>query len=109
VEFWLPHPYAFAPFAHGIWLVTAMSVPGLYRMSRDRAPVAAFFYSVLLIYPLLYYLVQSDMRYRYPIFWISLIAAGYGLTRLRWLSPARCASVGAVLLVSLARPWLWAW
>jgi len=63
--------------ARVIWMITALSFPGLFLMARRREPVTAFVLVVLAFYPLMYYVVVSDMRYRYPVLWLSLLAAGY--------------------------------
>jgi hypothetical protein len=60
-----------------IWLATALSIPGLIVMARRREPVILFVAAVLLIYPLAYYFVVTDVRYRYPVLWLSLLPAGY--------------------------------
>ena len=101
VEFWFPAveaaPAGPTPFAdyglspevvanwvrqqnfisYGIWIIMALSIPGLYLMVRRCEPVTMFFVIVLAIYPLMYYVVVSDIRYRYPVLWLSLLAAGY--------------------------------
>jgi hypothetical protein len=59
-----------------IWLSTLLSIPGLILMMRRRAQVIPFVLFVLLIYPLMYYIVVSDVRYRLPILWLSLLPAG---------------------------------
>jgi hypothetical protein len=63
--------------AYAIWIVTGLSVPGLILMVRRREAVTLFVLAVLAIYPLMYYVVVSDMRYRYPVLWLSLLPAGY--------------------------------
>jgi hypothetical protein len=65
--------------AYAVWIITALSVPGLFLMARRRELLTAFVLMVFAIYPLLYYVVVSDVRYRYPILWLSLLAAGYFL------------------------------
>lgn len=46
------------------------------------------------IFPLMYYLIVSDIRYRYPVLWLTLLPAGHFLSWLanqlaaRW-SPSR--------------------
>jgi hypothetical protein len=60
-----------------IWLVTALSVPGLFLMVLKREPVSAYVLTVLGIYPLMYYIVLIDMRFRFPTIWLSLLPAGY--------------------------------
>ena len=47
-----------------------------------RVPAAWFLLTVAAIYPLLYYVVVSDVRYRYPVLWLSLLCAGYLLSEL---------------------------
>jgi len=66
--------------AYGVWLITALSIPGLVLVSRRREPVAAFVVIALVTYPAMYYIVVSDIRYRYPVLWISLLLAGYFLS-----------------------------
>jgi len=75
MEFWFPdgdtgNLYAF-------WLSTILFVPGLILMARRREPVTAFVLFVSLVYPLMYYIVVSCDRYRYPILWASQLPAGY--------------------------------
>jgi hypothetical protein len=76
IQFWFP------PSEISIAGITAVSLIGLLWMASGRLPVAAYFSAVLLAYPPVYYLVCSDVRYRYPILWISLLCAGYLLHRL---------------------------
>lgn len=76
-QFWFPsadqHPFS----AYAIWLITALSIPGLILMVRRREPTIPFMLAVLALYPLMYYVVVSDVRYRYPVLWISILSAGY--------------------------------
>jgi len=41
-----------------------------------------FLVAVSTIYPLLFYVVVSDERYRYPLLWVSLLCVGYFLSNL---------------------------
>lgn len=68
--------------AYAIWIVTILSLPGLVLMARSREPFVLFVLTVMAIYPLMYYVVVSDMRYRYPVFWLSLLPAGYFIREL---------------------------
>lgn len=100
VEFWFPAREAIPPniefeanfkiphytqlwsrrqnrIACAIWIVTALSIPGLLLMARRREPALLFVLAVMVLYPLMYYVVVSDMRYRYPVLWLSLLPAGY--------------------------------
>ena len=77
VEFWFPSA-EYGAYGRAIWLVTALSIPGLFLMRRN--PRIRFTGAVFLLYPCLYYVVVSDYRYRYPILWLSLLPAGYAIS-----------------------------
>jgi hypothetical protein len=62
-----------------MWAVTLLSIPGMVLLLRRRETVTSLIFCVWLIYPLLYYVVISCDRYRYPILWTSLLPAGYAL------------------------------
>jgi hypothetical protein len=85
-EFWFPPPDPHPYTAHVVWLATVLAIPGLILMIQRREPVTVFVVAVQLIYPLMYYLVVTDMRYRYPVIWLSLLPAGYFI---RAISPIR--------------------
>ena len=80
VEFWFPSP-DYGAYGRCLWLVTALSIPGLILMRRTRR--MRFLVAVFVVYPCLYYVVVSDYRYRYPIQWLSLLPAGYAIS-LAW-------------------------
>jgi hypothetical protein len=62
-----------------LWAITVLAWVGLWR-SRTRHPlVFALVGSLWIGYPLLYYFVQVDMRYRYPIYWSFLLMAAYAV------------------------------
>jgi hypothetical protein len=68
--------------AYTIWIITILSLPGLVLMARRREPFVLFVVAVMAIYPLMYYVVVSDLRYRYPVIWLSLLPAGYFIREL---------------------------
>lgn len=88
-EFWLPLPGDHLYTTAVVWLITGFSIPGLVLMARRRAPAIFFLLPVLLVYPLMYYVVVADMRYRYPVLWISALAAGYFVSYFKTLCQAR--------------------
>jgi len=81
-DFWLPpredHPFKSVT----IWIATLLSIPGLLLMIYRRERVTPFALFVLAIYPLMYYVVVSDVRYRIPVLWLSLLPAGYFLAKI---------------------------
>jgi len=80
-DFWFP-PAEESPFkVRVICVTTILSLPGLLLMIYRRERVVAYILSVLLLYPLMYYIVVSDVRYRYPVLWLSELPAGYFLWR----------------------------
>jgi len=79
-EFWFPPVLPPRYSVYMIWAVTILSIPGFVLMFLRRIPVAFFIGTVFLIFPLLYYVVVSDIRYRVPILWLSSLSAGYFLS-----------------------------
>ena len=75
MEFWFPD--GDTSNLYTFWLSTILFVPGLIVMAKRREPVTAFVLFVSLVYPLMYYIVVSCDRYRYPILWASQLPAGY--------------------------------
>lgn len=80
--FWFPDADDSPSYARSIAFVTISAVMGVLLLARRRHPMVVFFVGVLFAYPLLYYFVQSDPRYRTPILWILLLAGGYLLADL---------------------------
>jgi hypothetical protein len=90
LDFWFPPAAMLRYSSFTIWLATALSFPGLFLMLRRRVPVFWFLLVVAAVYPPLYYVVVSDVRYRYPLLWVSLLSAGYLLSSLGdWLQTHR--------------------
>ena len=81
-EFWFPVPLEPVYPAYVIWGVTILSIPGLIALAARRNPFAWYISFVWLVYPLMYYIVVSSDRYRYPLLWTSLLAAGYFVARI---------------------------
>jgi hypothetical protein len=81
-EFWFPplRPHPFSTCV--IWTATALSIPGLLLMIYRFHPATLYVLAVLFIYPPIYYVVVSDVRYRYPVLWLSLLPAGYCVCQL---------------------------
>ena len=75
--FWFPPPDHPAYTAYVIWFATLLSVPGMILMLRNREPALVFMMTVLLVYPPMYYVVVTDVRYRYPVLWLTFLFAGY--------------------------------
>ena len=85
VRFWFPYLGSYR-YAIPMGVLTVLSIFGLALMYRENRIAAFLFAATLLVYPLIHYLVQFEARYRYPIFWATLIPAAYALTEVfrRW-------------------------
>jgi len=81
-QFWLPST-AYGAYAVSCWLITLGSVWGLFFLRRRRVWFFRLCLAVFAVYPLAYYLVVSDPRYRYPILWLSLLSYGYLVEAIR--------------------------
>lgn len=64
-------------------VLTAASIPGLLLMYRENRFAAYMLGACIVFYPLVHYLVHVDVRYRYPILWVSSMATAYMLARPR--------------------------
>jgi len=57
---------------------------GLALLLRRDPWMGLIFITALLLYPLLYYFVEAQERYLYPIYWCVCLCAGYfGATIIR--------------------------
>jgi len=88
-DFWFPVPWDSLFQSIVIWIATVLSFPGLLIMARRRDRALGFVLPALLIYPLMYYIVVSDVRYRLPVLWLSLLAAAQFVVWAwdRWRAP----------------------
>lgn len=85
-RFWFPPPHH--EKGAGYWnvllisLLTALGIPGLVLLARANRSAALLCGSCLAVFPLIHYIVQVDLRYRYPILWISTFLACVAMYRL---------------------------
>jgi hypothetical protein len=82
--FWFPVK-GLAPFRRYpliAWFTTLFSIFGLIRLCQRNRQATWVLGGAMLVYPLIYYFVQFEPRYRDPILWMSLLLAGYGLTEI---------------------------
>jgi hypothetical protein len=89
VTFWFPsptgHPLADSGLPPGVptvWLMTLLSIPGLWLMWKKSLSAAGILALWLLFFPLIYYIIQFDPRYRFPILWVTLLLAGFLIAEL---------------------------
>jgi hypothetical protein len=62
-----------------VWLMTLLSPVGLYLLYRTNRSLAIIFSLWLCLFPLVYYFVQYDQRFRVPILWITFLLAGHAI------------------------------
>jgi hypothetical protein len=75
--FWFPDSDAVSRSSRWFGWNTVICVAGLTVMAWRRQRIAVYLAFVLLLYPMLYYIVQYDARYRVPVLWIMLLGSGY--------------------------------
>jgi hypothetical protein len=96
VAFWFPHETESAAremLRTGrrkerlcIYLMTLLSIVGLWITARRDAKSAAICAMWLGLFPLIYYVVQYEDRYRYPIMWVTFLLGAVPLGELiAWL------------------------
>lgn len=93
VYFWFP-PYPLHQFYKWFldYPITILALVGLYRMLQQRLPLAVLLGMLLLIFPTVYYPIESDTRYRYPIDWAFLFLASYAVLTWKRSRESRLAS-----------------
>jgi hypothetical protein len=95
LRFWFPYLGSFR-YSIPMGLVTLLSFGGLAWMFREQRFSASLLAATLLVYPLIHYVVQFEARYRYPIFWATLLPAAYAIVSvIRWLGGTRLAASNA--------------
>jgi len=63
-----------------IYLMTLLSGAGLLILYQRDARSAAICMSCLTLYPLVYYIVEFEDRYRYPIMWVTFLLGALPIT-----------------------------
>jgi len=63
-----------------IYIMTLLSGPGLVILYRRDVKSATILISGLTVFPLVYYIVQFEYRYRYPIMWVTFLLGAVPIT-----------------------------
>jgi hypothetical protein len=87
VAFWFPTPTG-NPFSDQrvsaqmlvVWLLALLSAPGLWLLWRKDRAAAGIVLIWLVLFPPVYYFIQYDVRYRYPILWATFLPGCFFLT-----------------------------
>ncbi len=80
-RFWFPYLGSYR-YALPMGLLTILSIAGLAGLYGQNRIAALLFASTLAIYPLIHYVIQFEARYRYPIFWATLLPAAYAVEKI---------------------------
>lgn len=81
VYFWNP-PYGALPRRIALLIITMLGIVGVAIASRRNSPASGLFLGVLIAYPLMFYVIQADPRYREPIHPVILVAAMVSVHRI---------------------------
>jgi uncharacterized membrane protein len=91
--FWLPHQNVGLTFVESgrrryyyvVYSMTFLSIIGLLVTARRDLKSAMICASWLCVFPTIYYVVQFEDRYRYPIMWLTFLLGAVPLTAvLKW-------------------------
>ena len=76
-----------------LYPATVLSVPGIFLLWREHRKASWLCLSFLILFPPIYYIVDFDKRYRYPITWVTCLVAGYSIDRIlrRWRTTSASA------------------
>jgi hypothetical protein len=87
IAFWMPTETFDIHYTSGrhlervfIYVMTLSSVFGLVILCQRDVKSAALIISCLMIFPLVYYVIQFEYRYRYPIMWITFLLGAMPVT-----------------------------
>jgi hypothetical protein len=88
MAFWMPSETEPAHYAAGgrrleravVYCMTILSVAGLLVLYRQDIRSAAVCASCLLAFPLVYYVVEFEDRYRYPVMWVTFLLGSLPIT-----------------------------
>jgi hypothetical protein len=101
---WFPKSLFGRSFSYPIILFTALSFAGFVQMWRERVWAAVPLTAIQLVFLLIYYMTLPVFRYRYPIYWITLIGAAYALyAAMQWVLRSRGMSLEQLFESSFAR------
>lgn len=73
--FWLPWTRVRVPWLE--WIITLLAFGGLWRLWSDDRTAAPAFLALWISFPLIYYVIEGEPRYRYPMEWSVLLLAAY--------------------------------
>jgi hypothetical protein len=63
-----------------ILIMTLLSVPGLFILRKQDRKSAVLCTVCLALFPLVYYVLQYEYRYRYPILWVTFLVGALPIT-----------------------------
>jgi hypothetical protein len=75
--YWFSDEHDYWIHAWSLRFVTLLSFAGLALVAFRREAIGVYIGTVWMIYPLIYYCVNHDHRYREPAIWLTLLPAGY--------------------------------
>ncbi len=90
-QFWFPSLDSRWEMLSG-WGVTLLSLAGIWLLFRENPSAGWLLLLTWVLFPAIYYFVPAEARYRYPIYWSSLLAAGLPLAHLARSVQARIAA-----------------
>jgi hypothetical protein len=79
MDTWSASPFRLKAFVVMNALFSLFALLGALFAYRERCPEALPYAIVLLVYPLIFYLTHSSLRYRFPIDPIMMVLAAYGI------------------------------
>ena len=87
IAFWMPTENFNIHYTSGrdrervaIYLITLSSVLGLIILCQRDGKSGALLISCLMVLPLIYYVIQFEYRYRYPIMWVTFLLGAMPVT-----------------------------
>lgn len=80
-NFWFPD-LRFRINQLALWAITCAGFTGLGLLLFENRLAAATLASVLATFPAVYYVLQNNLRYQHPIYWVLLLLGAYAALRI---------------------------
>ncbi|MEP6963394.1 MAG: hypothetical protein ABI995_15035, partial [Acidobacteriota bacterium] len=81
-RFWFPADGDSRQYELLVWIATLLSIPGMLFLWRQDRAAALILASWLALFPLVYYAIQYDPRYRLPMLWVTFALAAHALIKI---------------------------
>ena len=82
LQFWFPVSNKYFAVTIAVWLITMFAIAGIVLLGLRDFPTSLPIVIPFLVFPLVYYIIETSRRYRYPLEALMMLMACYTVFRL---------------------------